>query len=98
MWIAYILFIIAIAGTLSSCVFLALATLGAAKFHRDARRQLRASETLATRLPPVSLLNPVHGREARLGQRTVWRNIPYELVGEGRIAMRTDLLESKVQK
>ena len=33
-----------------------------------------------------------------VGQHTVWRNIPYELVGEGRIAMRTDLLESKVQK
>jgi ceramide glucosyltransferase len=65
-WIAYILLIIAIAGTLSSCVFLALAMLGAAKFHRDARRQLRASQSVATRLPPVSLLKPVHGREARL--------------------------------
>jgi hypothetical protein len=97
-WISYILLVIAIAGTLSSCVFLVLAMLGAAKFHRDARRQLRASETVATRLPPVSLLKPVHGREARLGQRPVWRSIPYELVGEGRIAMRRDLLESEVQE
>jgi hypothetical protein len=31
-------------------------------------------------------------------QHTVWRNIPYELVGEGRIATRADLLESEIQK
>ncbi len=65
MWIAYILLGIAIVGTLSSGVFLVLAILGAAKFHRDARRQKEDAERLAS-LPPVSLLKPVHGLEARL--------------------------------
>lgn len=65
MWIAYILLGIAAAGTLSSWVFLVLAMLGAAKFHRDARLQ-RAAAKSVTRLPPVSLLKPVHGAEPRL--------------------------------
>jgi ceramide glucosyltransferase len=63
-WFVYILFGIAIAGTFSSNIFLVLATLGAAKFHRDARRQRKAAAGVA--LPPVSLLKPVHGFEARL--------------------------------
>ena len=33
-----------------------------------------------------------------VGKRTVWRNIPYKLVGGGRIAMRSDLPESETQK
>jgi ceramide glucosyltransferase len=32
------------------------------------------------------------------GQRTVWRNIPYELAGGGRIALRRDLPERETQK
>jgi cellulose synthase/poly-beta-1,6-N-acetylglucosamine synthase-like glycosyltransferase len=55
----------AIAGTLSSGVFLGLATLGATKFHRDARRQRVAAAKIKSSLP-VSLLKPVHGLEARL--------------------------------
>jgi ceramide glucosyltransferase len=64
-WIAYILVGIAAAGTVSSWVFLALAVLGARKFHREAREQ-RAGMTGAAKLPPVSLLKPVHGAEPRL--------------------------------
>lgn len=65
MWIAYIVLGIAVAGTLSSGVFLLLTILGAAKFHRDTRRQRIAAQNVAL-LPPVSLLKPVHGLEARL--------------------------------
>lgn len=65
MWIAYIALGIAIIGTISSTVFLVLALLGAAKFHREARDQRLAAEKVAS-LPPVSLLKPVHGLEARL--------------------------------
>ena len=62
-----ILFSIALIGTVSSTVFLILAILGAAKFHRDSRVQKR--EAAATdSLPPVSLLKPVHGAEPRLSE------------------------------
>jgi len=64
-WLAYICLGMAIAGTLSSGVFLGLATLGATKFHRDARRQ-RAAAAKIKSSPPVSLLKPVHGLEAKL--------------------------------
>jgi ceramide glucosyltransferase len=67
-WIHYTGFAflaIALIGIVSSTVFLILALIGATKFHRDAREQ----ERFATRnkaLPPVSVLKPVHGAEARL--------------------------------
>jgi ceramide glucosyltransferase len=64
-WIATILLAVAIAGTISSTIFLALALIGAAKFHRDARRQREAVKSVAA-FPPVSLLKPLHGAEARL--------------------------------
>jgi ceramide glucosyltransferase len=64
-WMAYFLLGIAIVGTISSAVFLVLALLGASKFHRDARRQKQAADGVAS-WPPVSLLKPVHGLEARL--------------------------------
>jgi ceramide glucosyltransferase len=64
-WLAYITLGIALVGTLSSNVFLVLAMLGAAKFHREARRQRLAAEAV-TEWPGVSLLKPVHGREVRL--------------------------------
>jgi ceramide glucosyltransferase len=64
-WLAYLGLALALAGTLSSNVFLVLAMLGAAKFHREARRQRLAAEAVAV-LPPVSVLKPVHGREERL--------------------------------
>ncbi len=55
----------AVAGTLSSAVFLGLAVLGVRQFHREARRQLRSIPDDA-HLPPVSVLKPVHGLEAQL--------------------------------
>lgn len=63
MLLAYILLAIALAGTISSTVFLVLALLGAAKFHREARKTEAPS---LSSLPPVSVLKPVHGMEARL--------------------------------
>jgi ceramide glucosyltransferase len=66
-WVAYILLVIAVAGTLSSWTFLALAIFGAMKFHRDATAQRRQAQSVAAgSLPPVSLLKPVHGMESRL--------------------------------
>jgi ceramide glucosyltransferase len=65
--IPYILLGVAIAGTLSSGVYLVLAILGALKFHREAKAQrLYAEATPSGSLPAVSLLKPVHGMESRL--------------------------------
>ena len=55
----------ALVGTLSSGVFLALTLLGVFRFRSDACRQLSSVPDDA-RLPPVSVLKPVHGLEARL--------------------------------
>jgi ceramide glucosyltransferase len=56
---------VAVVGTLSSAVFLGLAVLGVMRFHAEARRQLRSVPD-DSRLPPVSILKPVHGLEAQL--------------------------------
>ena len=67
-WIHYLgfaLFVLAFVGIASSTVFLVLALIGAAKFHREAREQKRAAAETKT-LPPVSLLKPVHGAEPQL--------------------------------
>ena len=67
MSVAYILLGIAIAGTLSSGVYLVLSILGAMKFHRDANAQRHEAEAIPSgSLPPVSLLKPVHGMESHL--------------------------------
>jgi ceramide glucosyltransferase len=66
MWlILYFALAVAVAGTLSSAVFLGLALVGTIRFHTDARRQLRSIPDDA-HLPPVSVLKPVHGLEAQL--------------------------------
>jgi ceramide glucosyltransferase len=52
-------------GMLSSAVFLGLAGLGVNRFRSQARRQFRSLPDDAD-LPPVSVLKPVHGMEARL--------------------------------
>jgi ceramide glucosyltransferase len=56
---------VALIGTLSSTVFLGLAVLGVIRFRADARKQVRSVPDDA-HLPPVSVLKPVHGLEARL--------------------------------
>jgi ceramide glucosyltransferase len=52
---------------ISSGVFLGLAIAGACKFHNDSRRVRLATPAILD-FPPVSVLKPVHGREARLEQ------------------------------
>jgi ceramide glucosyltransferase len=64
--IAYFLLAVAIFGTITSTVFLVLALLGAVQFRRTARREREAFEKIRADLPPVSVLKPVHGNEARL--------------------------------
>jgi len=63
--ILYFVVGVALVGTLSSAVFLGLALLGVIRFRSDARKQFRSIPDDA-RLPPVSVLKPVHGLEARL--------------------------------
>jgi succinylarginine dihydrolase len=55
LWIAEAALAIAAAGTISSTVYLALALLGAWKFHRGARAQEREAAAISS-LPPVSIL------------------------------------------
>ncbi len=61
-----LLLLIAAIGTASSTVFLILALLGAAKFRKDAVHWTRHNAALSESLPPVSILKPLHGMEARL--------------------------------
>jgi ceramide glucosyltransferase len=56
---------IAFVGTISSCIFLVLSLIGAAKFHRESEEQSAFTEK-NSELPPVSVLKPVHGAESRL--------------------------------
>jgi ceramide glucosyltransferase len=63
---AYAVGAVALIGTISSTVVLALSILGAVKFRRSAARDCQVREKWANRLPPVSVLKPVHGNEARL--------------------------------
>src|SRR5580692_7967185 len=63
--ILYFVLGVALVGTLSSAVFLGLALLGVIRFRSDARKQFAPVPDLAN-LPPVSVLKPVHGLEARL--------------------------------
>ena len=63
--ILYLALSIAVIGTLSSLVFLGLVIVGVVRFHAEARRQSRSVPEDA-KLPPVSILKPVHGLEAQL--------------------------------
>ena len=63
--ILYFVLGVALIGTVSSAVFLGLAVLGVIRFRADARMQARSVPDDA-HLPPVSVLKPVHGLEARL--------------------------------
>ena len=64
--VAYIVAAVAVAGTVASSVVLVLSILGAVKFRRSAERDRKTFEKWAAQLPPVSILKPVHGNEARL--------------------------------
>jgi len=64
-WFLYFVLGIAAIGTVSSAVFLVLALFGVIRFRADVRRQF-ASIPDNTKLPPVSVLKPVHGVEAQL--------------------------------
>jgi len=63
--ILYLVLGVALVGTASSAVFLGLALLGVIKFRSDARQQ-SSSVPDDVHLPPVSVLKPVQGLEARL--------------------------------
>jgi ceramide glucosyltransferase len=62
----YILLGIAFFGTITSTIVLIMAIVGAIQFRRRALRERIAFERLSADLPPVSVLKPVHGNEARL--------------------------------
>jgi ceramide glucosyltransferase len=64
-WICYFALAVAVVGTLSSAVFLGLATIGVIRFQANASRQLRSVPD-DIHLPPVSVLKPVHGLEVQL--------------------------------
>jgi ceramide glucosyltransferase len=67
--ILYILLCVALLGTLTSTIFLALVLAGFVKFRREtnaAKKNLKQVK----QFPPVSVLKPVHGMEAQL-----WQNI-----------------------
>ena len=63
--ILYFVLGVALVGSLSSAVFLGLALLGVLRFRADVRNQFSSIRDDA-QLPPVSVLKPVHGLEARL--------------------------------
>jgi ceramide glucosyltransferase len=63
--ILYFVLGVAVVGALSSTVFLGLALLGVLRFYADVRKQFSFVPDDA-HLPPVSVLKPVHGLEARL--------------------------------
>ena len=65
MFIPQILLAVAILGTITSTVVLVLAILGTIKFLRSASRDRNTYQRFAANLPPVSVLKPVHGKEAR---------------------------------
>ena len=66
MVIAKIFLGIALIGTVASTVVLVLSIFGAIKFRRSARRDRALYEQWSANLPPVTVLKPVHGNEARL--------------------------------
>jgi ceramide glucosyltransferase len=64
--IAYVLLGVAVAGTISSTIVLILALLGVREFRRIAERDEKARASLPAKMPPVSILKSVHGKEARM--------------------------------
>jgi len=63
---AYLILGLAVLGTISSTIVLILALLGVIEFRRIAAREEKTHATLPARMPPVSVLKPMHGNEARI--------------------------------
>jgi ceramide glucosyltransferase len=63
--ILYFVLAVAVVGTLSSTVFLVLTLVGVLRFRVEVHKQFSSVPDVAD-LPPVSVLKPVHGLEARL--------------------------------
>jgi ceramide glucosyltransferase len=57
---------VAIAGSISSTIYFLLAILGSIQFRRSAHQQQEAFRAVQAKLPPVSVLKPVHGLDARM--------------------------------
>ena len=64
-WLAYFLLGVALLGTLTSAIFLLLSIAGVLRFRSESSR-FRASKVGNAEFPPVSILKPLHGMEARL--------------------------------
>jgi ceramide glucosyltransferase len=64
--IAYIILAVAVVGTISSTIVFILALFGVIEFRRIAARDQKAYASLPAKMPPVSVLKPVHGNEARM--------------------------------
>lgn len=64
--VGYSILGLALAGTITSTIVLALSVAGALKFRVVGRRDRSRFAALARELPPVSVLKPVHGSEPRL--------------------------------
>ncbi|HTW45212.1 MAG TPA: bacteriohopanetetrol glucosamine biosynthesis glycosyltransferase HpnI [Acidobacteriaceae bacterium] len=62
----YVPLAVAAVGIITSTAFLLLAVVGAVQFRLNARKERKAFEKIYASLPPVSVLKPVHGNEARL--------------------------------
>jgi len=63
-WVAYICLVVAVGGIVTSSIYFLLAILGAIQFRRSAREQRQRYKDLDR--PPVSVLKPVHGVDARM--------------------------------
>lgn len=66
MAILYFILAVAIVGTITSTIVLILSILGTIQFRGYALRDRKTFEGASGALPPVSVLKPVHGNEARL--------------------------------
>jgi len=64
--IAYVILGVALVGTISSTIVFILALLGVIEFRRIADQEGKARASLPAKMPPVSVLKPVHGKEARM--------------------------------
>jgi ceramide glucosyltransferase len=64
--IGYIILGVAVFGIFTSTIVFILATLGAIQFRRSAGLEKKAYKDRMANLPPVSVLKPVHGLEARM--------------------------------